>query len=64
MDETHFDIHARGKSSRDKNIIKIYFDKRAVLAFGLKTTILRENQNEIRVRFRLILQEKKLEKCQ
>ena len=29
LDEMHFDIHAKGKSSRDENLIKNYLNKRA-----------------------------------
>ena len=51
MDEIHFDKHARGKSVRDKNLIKKYFNKRAILASGLKrsetTIFLPENPNEL-----------------
>ena len=36
LDEMHFDIHTKGKSSRDKNLIKNYFNKRTILASGLK----------------------------
>ena len=34
LDEKHFDIHAKGKSSRDINLIKNYYNKRAILATG------------------------------
>ena len=36
LDGMHFDIHAKGKSFRDKN----YYNKRAILASGLKTIFL------------------------
>ena len=36
MDEKRFDIHARGKSLRDRNLGKNYFNKRALLASGIK----------------------------
>ena len=56
LDEMHSDIHAKGKSSRDKNL-KNYFNKRAILASGLETNFLSENPNELCDRLRLLLQE-------
>ena len=46
-DEMHFDIHAKSKSFRDKNLKKNYYNKRAILASGLKTVFLSENFNEL-----------------
>ena len=36
MDEIRLETHARGKSLRDRNLIKNYFNKRALRASGLK----------------------------
>ena len=47
LDEMHFDIHAKEKSSSDKNNIKNYRNKRAILASRLKTIFLSENPNEM-----------------
>ena len=62
MDEICFDVHGRGKSLRDDNLIKNYFDKRAILASGLKrserTIFLSSNPNELWARLCLIIQEK------
>ena len=61
MVEMHFDIHSRGKRLRDKNLIKMHFTKRSLLASGLRTIFLSEKPNEICNRLRLINQDKKLE---
>ena len=37
MVKTHSNIHAKGKIPRDRNLIKNYFNKRALLASGLRT---------------------------
>ena len=48
LDEMHFDIHAKDKSFRDKNLIKNYYNKRALLASGLHEVVfLSENPNEV-----------------
>ena len=55
----HFDIHANGKSYRDKNLIKYYYDKRALPASGFQEIFfLSENPNELCNSIRLIIQEK------
>ena len=38
--EMHFNIHAKSKSSRDKNIIKNYYNRRTLVATGLQEVIL------------------------
>ena len=43
MDGRHFDIHARGKSLRDKTLMNIYFNKRAIVASVLRTIFLSDN---------------------
>ena len=55
----HFDIHAKIKSSSDKNLLKNFYKNTAILALVLqKVILLSENPNEICNRFRLIFQEK------
>ena len=55
MDEMHFDT--QGKSTRDKNLIKNYFNKSDLLASGLQEVIfLSEDANELRDRLCLIVQ--------
>ena len=58
MDEMHFHIHSLGKSLRDRNLIKSYFNKRNILASELRTIFLSENLNELCDRLRLITREK------
>ena len=59
MDEMHFNVHARGKGNRDKNLIKNYYKKRAILASGIsKTIFLSSDPNELCDRLKLLLQEK------
>ena len=54
----HFDIHTKGKSSRDGNPLKSYYNKRALLASSLHEAIfLSENANDICDRLRLIILE-------
>ena len=45
LDEMHCDIHAKGESSRKKNLRKSILIK-AILASGLKTIFLPENLND------------------
>ena len=47
LDEMHFDIHAKGKSSRDKNLIKNKFKKRAKPASGISAIFLSETSIEL-----------------
>ena len=54
----HFDIRAKGKSSRDENFIKNFFNKRVIPASGLKTTFLPENPNEIYDKLKFLVKEK------
>ena len=60
--EIHFEIYARGKSLRDRNLAKNFFNKRAVLASGLKRSetviFLSQSPNELCKRLCLINQEK------
>ena len=58
LDEMHFDIHAKGKSSRDKHLIKNYYNKKAIIASGLKTIYFSENPNKLCDRLKIMLQEK------
>ena len=62
MVEILFDIHAGGKYLRDKNFMKNYFNKRAILASGLKRseTIIfpSQNPNDLGDRLCLRIQEK------
>ena len=58
-DEMHFDIHAKGKRSIDKNLTKNFYNKRAIIASGLQEVVfLSENPNELCKRLCLINQEK------
>ena len=57
MDVFQTDKTARGKSFRDKNLIKVYFDKRAILASALKTISFSENPKELCDKLKLLLQE-------
>ena len=65
LDGIRFDTHTRSKSLRDRNVIKIYFNKRSPLSSGLEkseTTILfSEEPKESFDRFCLISQEKQAE---
>ena len=55
----HFDIHAKGKSFNEKNLIKNYYNKRTLLASGVQEVIcLSENRIELCNRLRSIIQEK------
>ena len=47
LHEVHFNTRATSKSNRDKNLIKNYFNKRAIIASGLKTVFLSENLKEL-----------------
>ena len=38
MDEIRFEIHSRGKSLSDRSLLRNYFNTRALLASGLKTS--------------------------
>ena len=62
MDENRFHIHAREKSLKDRKLMENYFNKRAMLASGLKTSettiFLLQSSNEKCDRFCLIIQEK------
>ena len=62
MDEIRFDKHARGKSFRDRNLIKNYIIKRAILASVLKssekTTFVSESPIDLCDRIFSIIQEK------
>ena len=64
-DEIHFDQHARGKNVRDKNLMKNYFNKRAILVFGLRrsetTIFLSENPNELCDKLKLYCSRHELE---
>ena len=58
LDEMHFDIHAKGKSSRDRNLMNNYFKKRALLASGNREIIfLPQNPNEFCDKVCWIIQE-------
>ena len=55
----HFDIFAKSKSCRDKNLIRNYYNKKALLILTFHEVIfLSENPNKICDRLRLIFQEK------
>ena len=54
-----FDMHAKVEISSDKNLMKNYFNKRALLASGLHEVIfLSGNPNELFDRLRLKFQQK------
>ena len=60
LDEMHFDIHAKSKSFRDKNLKKNFYNKRVLLGSDLQKGIfLSVNPDEICNRLRLIIQEKR-----
>ena len=60
LDEMLFDIHTKGKSFSDKNLIENYFKKSALLASGIQEIVfLPENSNELCTRLRLIISEKR-----
>ena len=59
LDEMHFDFHSRGKSLRDRTLRKNYFNKRSILASGLKTVFLSENPYEVCDELKLLLQKKR-----
>ena len=54
--ELHFDTHAKCKSSRDKNLKKNFYNRRAIFAFVLKTIFFSENLFELCDKLKLILQ--------
>ena len=60
--EIHFDLHALRKSLRDGNLTKNYFNKKTVVASGIKrsetTNFLTQDPHEFCDRLRLIIQEK------
>ena len=62
MDQMHFDIRSRGKCSRDRNLIKNYFNKTAILASktasGLRTIFPSENPNDSFDKLKSLLQAK------
>ena len=61
LDEMHFDIHAKYKSSSDENLITIHHNKRTLLALGLHEVIfLSENPIELFNRLRLIIEGKQV----
>ena len=39
LDEMRFDIHTTGKSNRDGNLIKNYYNKRFLLASGVQEVV-------------------------
>jgi len=45
LNQMHFDILAKVKTSGDKNFIESYYNRRAILASVLKTIFLSENSN-------------------
>ena len=48
MHEMNFDIHTTGKNSRDRKLLKNYYNKRNLLASGLQEVIfLSKNSNKI-----------------
>ena len=59
MKKIYFDIQTTGKSSRDRNLMKNYYNKRALLASGVQeVNLLSENAIELCDRLQLINQEK------
>ena len=57
--ERHFITRATGNSNRDRNLTKNYYNKRAILASGLKTTFLSEDPIELSDGIKLLKQEKR-----
>ena len=59
LGEMYFDTSAKGKSSGDQKLIKIYYNKRTSLTSGLqKVSLLSENTNKICDRICLMIQQK------
>ena len=58
----HFNTHTTGKSKRNRNLIKNYYNKRSILASGLKTIFLPDNPNERCDRLKLLKPEKRASK--
>ena len=46
LDEMHFNIRATGKSNRDRTLINNHYNKKSILASGLRTAFLSENPDE------------------
>ena len=59
LDEIHFNIRATGKSNRDRTLIINYYNKRSILASGLRTVFFSENPYELCDRLKLLIQEKR-----
>ena len=59
LKEMHFNTRATGKSNRHKNLIKNYYNTRAILASELKIIFLSGNPNELCERLKLLIQEKR-----
>ena len=60
LDEMHFITLTIGKCKTDRNLKKKHFlNKRAILAYGLKTVFLSENRNDLCDRLKLLIQEKR-----
>ena len=47
LDEMHFDLNAKGESSRDTNLIENYSNIKVLLASVLKNNFFLENPNEL-----------------
>ena len=48
LDEVQFDIHPKSKNSRDKNLMKNFYHKRALLESGVQEVFfLSENPNDL-----------------
>ena len=58
LDGMHFDIHAKGKSPREKNFIENCYDKRALRFRLLRSHFFSDNPIELCNRMRLIAKEK------
>ena len=54
-----FDSRTRDGNTRDENVLKIYYKKRASLEFGLVAHLLTENANDLCERLRVGIQDKK-----
>ena len=54
-----FDVHAKGRSSKDRNLRNNYYKKRAILASGLKDILLSVNARKICDRFKILLRYKR-----
>ena len=59
LDEMQFNLRATGMYKRDRNLIKNSYNKRSILASGLRTVFYSENLDGLFDRLKLLLREKR-----